>query len=163
MKLVVLFAASAVVLAGCTASSEQAPTPQPSASASEATPAAGGGEVSPGLSTAEQLAADPETPSSIVTWGDNESPFVLVQCESQGSGSLVASGDDVAGGTLLTISVSDGKGELFITEDATLETTLDSTVDTFTIDGTAFSGSGTYQTKSGDQRQMTFKGDCKDL
>lgn len=103
------------------------------------------------------------TPSAIVTWGDNESAFVLVLCEAPGSGTLVAGGDDVAGGTLLTISVSEGKGELFITNDATLETTLDGTVDAFSTDGTAFTGSGTFQAKSGDQRPMTFKGDCKDL
>lgn len=162
-----MVAVSAVLLAGCTSGGDEAPSSAPSAAGSATTgpPESGGASApaeSPGA-TAEESAASPQSPSAIVRWGDNESAFVLVQCDDQASGSLTASGDDVAGGQLLTISVADGKGDLSITEDATLQTTLDGIVTELSWEGTAFRGAGTYESKSGEQRQLSFTGDCKDL
>lgn len=176
----VLFAASVLVLSGCTSSSDgadSAASPESTNAGTEtggtetggteagggATADAGGAEQTSGTSTEEQLSAQPETPSAFVTWGDNETAFVLVQCDSSGPSSLTASGDDVAGGLLLTIDVTDGGGKLSIAEDATLETTLAGTVGTLAMNGTAFQGSGNYQTKSGESRDFTFQGDCRDL
>ncbi len=174
---VAIIALTCVTLSGCASGDDDpevspSPTPSTSTSTSTTTPTPAGtngtgsssGEATTGAegsSTPTPTAAT--TPNAVVTWGDQVSTYLLVQCQHSGTSTLNASGDDVSGGTLLTIDVVNGDGALSIANDSTLETELDGTLSEFTLTGTSFSGSGSYQNPSGDDRDFTVTGDCVGL
>ena len=155
-----LVAVLILTMGGCSSSDgEDGPTEDAGASASaSAAEGEAGTDSSPGT--------DPEvpanSPTATVAWGNEARTFVLAACAAEGPSSLEASGNDLAGGSIMTLRATDGSGQVLIQNNTTQDEEFYGEFTSFSYRSGAFTGSGTYAAAD-DDGDFTLRGDCKDL
>ncbi len=119
-------------------------------------------QVPGGSTTGIDPDAVPNPATASVKWAGKTQSFLLVICQDEGSSSLATSGDDLTAGSILTMRVKGGSGQLLIESDATLEEEFYGTMKSFSYKDGKFQGSGNFEVDD-ETGEFTVSGDCRGL
>jgi hypothetical protein len=146
--------ALALLLAACGGDGNGTAEPSPAAPS----PAAEAEPADDGADDDGTASGDVPRPAS-VTVGSQTWTFAMSFCETDAASSLLVSGSDDAG-MLLVVDVSDGSGEVYVSDTTAAEDVVAGTTQDLTMqpDGT-FTATGTGSTPDGEQ-SFTLEGDC---